>query len=212
MTRSRRRSTRDVAAMDDDRRLIDRFVDRVKGWPDLQAIVLFGSFARGDIDRRSDIDLLLVLDREDLASARADVAAILSELKPHREISPTVTNLRDLEPTFLRNVFREGIVLHGKLLLSPEHLALRPRILIAYDLSGKKPADKVQVSRLVHGFRSRKSVKGKPRIYEYPGLKGRRDALLVSRSALILRPEDADELAAELDRRKIPYERRDVYL
>ncbi len=173
--------------------------------------MLFGSFARGDVDRRSDIDLLLVLNRKDLASARSDVATILSELKPHREISPTLTNLRDLEPTFLRNVFREGKVLHGKLLLTPDHLGLRPHVLIAYDLRGKKATDKVHVSRRVHGFRSRKNVDGKPRVYEYPGLKERPDAALVSRSALLLRPQDADELAAELDRRKIPYLRREVY-
>lgn len=211
MTRSRRRSTEPPPASEEDRRAIDRFVERIKGWPDLQAVVLFGSFARGDVDRRSDIDLLLVLDREDLASARSDVAAILSDLKPRREMSPTLTNLRDLEPTFLRNVFREGKVLHGKLLLTPDHLALRPRVLVSYDLSGKKASDKVHVSRMVHGFRSRKTVDGKPRVYEYPGLKGRSDALLVSRSAILLRPEDADELAGELDRRKIPYDRREVY-
>ncbi len=192
--------------------MIDGFVDRIRARPDLQAVVLFGSFAREDADRRSDIDLLLVLDRKDLAPVRSDVARILSELRPHREISPTLTNLGDVDATFLRNVFREGRVLFGKLLLTPEHLALRPRVLIAYDLTGKRAAEKVQVSRLVHGFRSRKTVQGKPRVYEYPGLKGRRDATLLSRSVLVLRPEDANELTAELDRRKIPYDRREVYL
>ena len=210
MTRLKRRST-ESSTSEEDRRAIDRFVERVKSWPDLRAVVLFGSFARGDVDRRSDIDLLLILDREDLASARSEVAAILSELKPRREISPTLTNLTDLEPTFLRNVFREGKVLLGKLLLTPDHLALKPRVLIAYDLRGKKATDKVHISRMVHGFRSRKTVDGKLRVYEYPGLKGRPDAFLVARSALLLRPEDADELAAELDRRKIPYDRREVY-
>ncbi len=212
MTRSRRRSTEPPTASEEDRRTIDQFVQRIRGWPDLQAVVLFGSFARGDVDRRSDIDLLLVLDREDLASARSEVAAILGELKPRREISPTLTNLRDLEPTFLRNVFREGRVLHGKLLLTPDHLALRPRVLISYDLSGKKATDKVHISRLVHGFRSRKTVDGKPRVYEYPGLRGRPDALLVSRSAIALRPGDAEELVAELDRRKVPYVRQEIFL
>lgn len=212
MPRSRRRSTEEPAPSEEDRRLIDRFVARIRNLPDLQAVVLFGSFARGDIDRRSDIDLLLVIDREDLSSARSEVAAILSELKPHREISPTLTNLEDADASFLQNVFREGRVLHGKLLLTPDHLALEPRALIAYDLAGKRAADKVQISRLVHGFRSKKATHGKPKVYEYPGFQGRPGATLVSRSVVLLTAQDAADLVRELERRKISYTRRDVYL
>ena len=212
MKKSRQRSTEGSTASEDDWRLIERFVDRIKELPDLEAVVLFGSLARGDVDRRSDIDLLLVVDREDLAPVRSEIATLITELKPHREISPTLTNLRDVDASFLRNVFREGRVLYGKLLLTPEHLALEPRVMISYDLAGQKPADKVQISRRVHGFRSKKILDGKARVYEYAGLKGRKGAILVSRSAILLGTEDAEELVAELERRKISYNRRDVYL
>lgn len=212
MRKSRQHSTEGPVASEDDRLLIERFVSKVRDLSGLQAVVLFGSFARGDVDRRSDIDLLLVLDREVPASVRSRIAAIIGELKPHREISPTLTNLKDVDASFLRNVFREGKVLYGKLLLSPEHLALEPRVLIAYDLTGVRAADKVQISRLVHGFRSRKIVEGKARIYEYPGLKGRQGAILISRSVIMLRTEDAGVLVAELERRKVSYSRWDVYL
>lgn len=212
LRKSSKRSAEGSRISDDDWRLIDRFVSKVRGLPDLQAIVLFGSLARGDVDRRSDIDLLLVLDRGDPASVRPQIAAVISELRPHREISPTLTNLKDMDASFLRNVFREGRVLYGKLLLSPEHMALEPRVLIAYDLTGKKSADKVHVSRLVHGFRSRKTLEGKARVYEYPGLKGRQGSILISRSAIMLRTEDVRELVAEFERRKISYNRWDIYL
>jgi len=65
---------------------------------------------------------------------------------------------------------------------------------------------------MVHGFRSKKTRDGKARVYEYPGLKGREGAILVSRSAIMLRTEDAENLVTELERRKIPYSRWDVYL
>lgn len=212
LKRSRPRSTEGSTGSDDDWRLISRFVSRIEDLPNLQAVVLFGSFARGDADRRSDVDVLLVLDRDDLRSVRSQVAAILSELKPHREITPTITNLRDVDASFLRNVFREGKVLHGKLLLDPTHLGLEPRTLIAYDLTGRKSSDKVQISRTVHGYKSRKTVNGKSRVYEYPGLMRRPGAILVSRSAILLRSEDAGELVGELERRKISFSRWEVYL
>lgn len=40
--------------------LIRRLQQRLSGWPDLQGAWLFGSVARGDADRDSDVDLLLV--------------------------------------------------------------------------------------------------------------------------------------------------------
>jgi predicted nucleotidyltransferase len=210
LARLRRSSTEVPEIPEEDVRLLDRFVAKVRDLPGLQAVVLFGSFARRDIDRRSDIDVLLVFDSGDPGSLRSRVAAIVGELRPHRDINPVLTNLRDLDASFLRNVFREGVVLHGKLLLGPDHLALQSRVLIAYDLAGMAPSDKVQISRLVHGFRSRKTVGGRRRVYEYPGLKGRPGAVPVSRSVLMLRPEDAAGFERELERRRIRYARWDV--
>ncbi len=137
---------------------------------------------------------------------------MIGELKPHGEISPTFTNLGDLETPFLGTVFREGIVLHGKMLLNPDHLALQPRVSLAYDLARLSPSKKVQISRLVHGFKSRKKVRGKLRTYEYPGLKGQYGAVSVSRSVLLLRPEDSEKFIQELEKRKVPYTKRDVCL
>lgn len=210
--RSRPSSIEPPALPDEDRALIERFVERARTLPDLQAIVLFGSFAREDVDRRSDVDILLVVDRRDPGSLRADVARLVSEMKPRRDINPILTNLSDLEPSFLRTVFQEGRVLYGKVVLSPDHLALQPRVLLAYDLSKTSPSVKVQVSRLVHGFTSVKTVAGIRKTYRYPGLAEKFRGTAVSRSALLLHPHDAEAFVAQLESRKIPYERWDVYL
>lgn len=211
--RKSRRSYTEISELSErDRRLLDDFVARLRSFPEITAVVLFGSFARKDIDRRSDIDLLVVVDREDPGSLRPELARIISSMKPHREIAPILTNLQDLEPSFLKNVFEDGIVLHGKLVLTPAHLALRPRVMIAYDLSGLDRTRKVHISRLIHGYESRKVVAGKPRSYRYPGLKDRYGATVVSRSALLLKPEDARKFSRELDSRKVPFSRWDVYI
>lgn len=212
LRKSRRSYTEIPEFSERDRKLLEDFVARLRSVPDVTAVVLFGSFARKDIDRRSDIDLLVVVDREDPGSLRPEIARLISGMKPHREIAPLLTNLQDLEPSFLKNVFEEGIVLHGKLVLSPAHLALRPRVMISYDLSGLTRTQKVHVSRLIHGYESRKVVGGKPRIYRYPGLKDRYAAVVISRSAILLRPEDAKKFSHELELRKVPFGRWDVYI
>ena len=60
--------------------LIERLRQRLSAWPDLPGAWLFGSVARGDADRESDIDLLIVADdlrstelHDRLAQLHADV-------------------------------------------------------------------------------------------------------------------------------------------
>lgn len=42
--------------------LVERLRDELRGWPNLAGAWLFGSAARGDGDRNSDIDILLVAE------------------------------------------------------------------------------------------------------------------------------------------------------
>jgi len=132
-------------------------------------------------------------------------------LKPHRDINAIPTNLKDLDPSFLRNVFREGVVLSGKFLLGPDHLALKPMALVAYDLAGLPPGRKVQISRKVHGFGSTKKVGGRRTTYRYEGLKDRYGATVVSPSVLMLRPEDAAALTDDLRSAGAKVVRLDVF-
>ncbi len=60
--------------------LIRRLCERLAGWPDPRGAWLFGSVARGEADRDSDVDLLLVTDdvessdlHERLSQLHADV-------------------------------------------------------------------------------------------------------------------------------------------
>ncbi len=57
------------------------FVDRAReAIDDLVGVVLFGSVARGDADRASDVDLLVIVE-EDKTSARRSVQSIVRELQ-----------------------------------------------------------------------------------------------------------------------------------
>lgn len=196
---------------DDDRRLIERFLGGLQGIVQAGGVVLFGSLARGEFDRRSDIDLLVIVDHEVPQTLNRKIARMVTALKPHRDINAIPTNLRDLDPSFLRNVFREGVVLQGKFVLTPGHLALTPRVLVSYDLTGLPPGKKVQVSRKVHGFASTKDVGGRRTTYRYEGLKDRYAATVVSPSVLMLSDEDATALIEDLRSAGAKVSRWDVF-
>jgi predicted nucleotidyltransferase len=81
----------------------------------LQELILFGSFARGDFDKNSDIDLLLLLDKmDDLAAERAKYFPVISQLSLKYDtvisvIPYTIHEFRTKRTPFMVNVSQEGI-------------------------------------------------------------------------------------------------------
>ena len=189
---------------EEDRDLIDKFVKIVtQKVPSIEAIILYGSLAREDFDKRSDIDLMIVIKEEQPTNFSPIISEIISDLKPHREIRTILTNMNDYDEDYYQNVIRDGRVLFGKLLLSPDNIALQPYLLISYDLSGKKNSLQVRISKKVHGYKSKKILDGKEKIYKYTGLIDIEGAKLVSKSALILPYSKGLEFINELNRLKI---------
>ncbi|UCH88778.1 MAG: nucleotidyltransferase domain-containing protein [Thermoplasmata archaeon] len=189
-----------------DQELIERFIQRVlKEIASIETIILFGSMARDDYDRRSDIDIMLVI-REDKPDKYSElISKIITELQPHREIRTVLTNLRDYDEDYYRNVFSDGKVLFGKAVITPEHLALKPYLLISYDLAGKPNTLQVKISKKVHGYKSKKVIKGKKKIYEYPGLKNVEGGEIVSKSAILLPMEKSKDLIEIFKRLNVPH-------
>lgn len=87
---------------------------------DVVGIVVFGSVARGEADRRSDIDVFVVVDG-DRTSARRLVTDVVSELSECRfdgnrfDFEPYVESSRSARRTGskLREIFEEGITVYG---------------------------------------------------------------------------------------------------
>lgn len=94
------------------RRVKEKHGDRVED------VILFGSHARGDCTDESDIDVLIVIDREDF-KLRRDITGIAYDLllETTRYISPKVisledyTFLQDINTSFIRNINEEGIAI-----------------------------------------------------------------------------------------------------
>jgi len=103
------------------------FIDRVRatvsdadGIDDLLGIVIFGSVARGEADRQSDIDCFLVIGG-DRTTARRQITDIVADLQSERfdgnrfVFEPYVesTESADRAGSKLREIFAEGITVYG---------------------------------------------------------------------------------------------------
>lgn len=106
---------------------IRAFVDRVGTAVDdaddveeVVAVVVFGSVARGEADRRSDIDLFVVVEG-DRTSARRVVADVVADLGERRfdgdryDFEPYVESVESARRAGgkLREILDEGITVHG---------------------------------------------------------------------------------------------------
>ena len=96
-------------------RALDEFIRRVEArfGDSVQEIILFGSYARGDHDEESDIDVLIVgdVDFDELMNIVTDILLEYGEL-----ISPIVLKPEEFgkrRDSFIKTVLSEGKVLYS---------------------------------------------------------------------------------------------------
>lgn len=141
------------------------FVDRANEIPNLVGVILFGSVATGDVSKKSDIDLLLVFDCEhnpELGKESKIAVKIASDISQKYDMvhsfSFVMVNQRkmeEIEPDFLWNVSKEGILIRAK----PEEIiskkplpSLEPFILISYSTKELSQKNKRSLLRRLFGY------------------------------------------------------------
>lgn len=132
----------------------------------IQATVLFGSYAREQAHVQSDIDICIIVKNEKLQNQISNQILRL-EKKYDKNINILITTpaLKDLDRQLVETILREGIVLYGTLpYISIQQLELEPYEIIKYDLSRLSQSDKMKIKRLLYGTKTKKKYKGK--IYE----------------------------------------------
>lgn len=88
----------------------------------LKKVILYGSYARGDYNKNSDVDIMILTDLNDneLIEYRIKIRDLACDLELENDIviSPIVRNIDkynnriNIVP-FYMNVQKEGVVLHG---------------------------------------------------------------------------------------------------
>ena len=187
--------------------LIKTAVESLKDLDNLKAILLFGSYARGEEDKKSDIDLLVVIDSKQPKKYLKEVVRRVSSIDKEGLISLRLTNLRDYDPGFFQNVLREGKILFGCLVVDNKKLALKPYRLVNYDLSKLDNSKKVRISRRVYGYISKKDNKR----YEYKGLKDEEEVLIYPNSTVLI-PENSLGFIEFLKRENVPFKEKKIWL
>jgi len=100
--------------------LIDYIVQKIVNAIDPEKIILFGSYARGDTSRNSDLDLFIIKDGDhDSRTMRRKVADLLwgREFGVDlfiRKTEEVEWNFRAKNPFYIHHIFKYGKILYDK--------------------------------------------------------------------------------------------------
>ena len=169
-------------------------IGRLRG---VLAVIVFGSYARGEFDEGSDVDLLVLFsDEEDLRLGRERIWKLASESETFIQvISMTLEEIKS--SPLLTSVLRDGITLFrkddfdlGKI------VSFSPIALISYDLKDLEPVEKVKVLHKLYGRKGKR---------KYVGIVEKLGGFRVGRGSFIVPYNKARDVLGFLDRKGVPY-------
>ena len=204
---------------DEFKELIFKFA-RHASVDEIANIILFGSVAKGEADKRSDIDLLLVLDTysgdfEALeAKTRVSELAFNLEKEYGKNIQLIFTNknFEGLDNHFIEGVLKEGILLFARSpSITVNGLELEHYVLVTFSLANLSPKNKMKVKRVLYGQKTRKFVKNRSYESERLGIVQKLQGLRVGAGVIAIPQKNFGNLKEELDKLKMTFKEIDLW-
>jgi predicted nucleotidyltransferase len=168
------------------------------------AVVLFGSYARGDYTEGSDIDLLVLFrEKADLERKSKEIYGIAARSSLFFQV--ICMTLEELESsTLLESVLRDGKILfssqEARKLLTPVY---KPYALVTYSTASLNAKQRVVFSQKLEGRRQKK--------YKYEGLIQKLGGYKVGKGVLMVPSANLKALTDRFERSKIDYTVRYVW-
>ncbi len=147
------------------KKILNKIAKALSTIEDVKALVLYGSFARGEVTSRSDIDLfILTTEKKTLKEVQDRIIEI--EQETGRNIQPTIRTLEELQETdtgLLQNIFQEGKVLYLRETADiPSAILLqqKPFLVYTFQLNNLTQKEKARFNRQLYPVRKKAPVKG----------------------------------------------------
>lgn len=178
--------------------LLSGLKSALRGEEGIAAIVVFGSVARQEAAKDSDLDLCIFISKKDrLLEKRISDTLLELEKKFDRNIQLVLLapGMEGCDRQLIDTILREGAVIAGEFPPIPiQKLQLEPYSIIRYDLSSLSHSDKMRVKRLLYGKKTTKKVKGKTYISERKGILRESRGMRVGIASILLPEQKSREV------------------
>lgn len=143
------------------------FTKEASDFDSVRTILLFGSVAKGEADKRSDIDILVIFDAAGNKFKDEDKIFTMSQ-ELGKKYDKTVQvvfsnrNFDKLDRKFIETVLKESIILYGKLpSVKADNLLLEPYSIFSFDLDSLDKNNRNKLGRILMGYATKKKYKSK---------------------------------------------------
>jgi len=194
------------------------FINEADKIPNLKYIILFGSVPKGEVSKKSDIDLLMLFqtDHNPEVGKEMDICLDISSKisQKHKlaySFSFVMKNLNDpedIETDFLWNVSKEGTIIWGRLdieLIKKPSTSLQPKSLIIYFTKGLATKEKSAIQRGLFGYKFSQRIKDKLYHSQKNGLINKKEFKL-SKGVLLIPSTMEEAVIAILKNNRAKYE------
>lgn len=200
--------------------ILQEFVARAEEVPNLVCAILYGSVAKGNADRRSDIDMFLVFSTphdpekgKEFEVAHKIASEIQEELGVTNRFQFVFSNLKlGVDEGFLENLCKEGVIIWGRpIIVDVNKLQLSPKTIVSYDISGLSNYEKLRIHRALYGYEVERVHKGKRYVSRSRGLLAEVGGKRIGRAVILIPRESTRYLKRVFDESKVKYRALEVW-
>jgi uncharacterized protein len=178
----------------------DELIEKIKHvsnkYSEVESVIVFGSVARDQAGKESDLDICIILKNENTKSNISNKMLDLEE-EYDKNINLVFTDpsFKGLDRQFIETILREGITIYGKTPdASIQQLELEPYEIIKFDLSNLNQSKKMKIKRLLYGIKTKKKYKGKIYTNKQEGLVEKLGGLRIGIASILIPEKDSWEL------------------
>ena len=167
-----------------------------KNYSEIESVIVFGSVARDQAGKESDLDICIVLKNENIKDNISNKILDLEE-KYDKNINLVFTDssFKSLDRQFIETILREGITIYGKKPdASIQQLELEPYEIIKFDLSNLDQSKKMKIKKLLYGIKTKKRYKGKIYTNKQEGLVEKLGGLRIGIASILIPEKNSWEL------------------
>lgn len=192
------------------KRILKKIVKELSAIDDVKLVILYGSFARGDYGPKSDIDLFILITKEDAILINDIQNKIINlEEKIGRSIQPVIRTEKELKKTdtgLIQNILQEGKLLYLKEpfeISAADITKQKPYVIYTFRLNSLDQKTKAKFNRELYTRTKEKRI--------YQGLLQKIDGERLSPGCIIV-PFDKRNIVEKFFKKyKIKYETRNVW-
>ena len=176
--------------------LIEEIKNVSKKYSEIESVIIFGSVARDQAGKESDLDVCIVLKNKNTKSNISNKILDLEE-KYDTNINLVFTDysFKELDRQFIETVLREGITIYGKTPdVSIQQLELEPYEIIKFDLSNLDQSKKMKIKRLLYGIKTKKKYKEKIYTNKQEGLVEKLGGLRIGIASILIPEKKSREI------------------